>query len=163
MSRLVLLGGPTGVGKTTALRNLQDRSPATAVLDADDVWRVSADLASTDNRDIAIGNVLAVLRGYFAAGCQTGILSWVFARSQLYQPVLDGVQDLVERTEMLYLICSREALDARLRQRGEPEKLAYALSRLELIEDLPFPKIDTTNLTPDEVAEEISRAIGLSN
>jgi broad-specificity NMP kinase len=162
MARLILLGGPTGVGKTTALRNLENRSPGTAVLDADDVWRVADDLASPENRDIAISNVLAVMRGYFAAGCQTGILSWVFARSQLYQPVLGGLEDTVERTELLYLICSREALAARLQQRGEPEKLAYALSRLELIEDLPFPKIDTTTLTPEEVAEQISRSIGLS-
>ena len=159
--RLILLGGPTGVGKTTALRNLQDRIPGTALLDADDVWRVSADIATADNRAIAIGNVVSVMRGYFAAGCRTGILSWVFARSLLYQPVLDGMQDLVEGTEMLYLICSREALEARLQQRGEPDKLAYALSRLELINDLPFPKIDTTFLTPDEVAEQVGRSIGL--
>ena len=101
------------------------------------------------------------MRGYFAAGCRTGILSWVFARSLLYQPVLDGLQDLVARTQMLYLTCSRDSLEARLRQRGEPEKLAYALTRLDLIQDLPFPKLDTTDLDPNDVAEQIIRVLDL--
>jgi deoxyadenosine/deoxycytidine kinase len=159
VTRLILLGGPTGVGKTTALKNLQDRIPATALLDADDVWRVSGDIATPENREIAIGNVVSVMRGYFAAGCENGILSWVFARSLLYQPVLDGLQDLVEHTQMLYLTCSRASLEARLRQRGEPEKLAYAMTRLKLIQDLPFPKLDTTDLDPNDVAEQIVRII----
>lgn len=161
-ARLILLGGPTGVGKTTALASLRNRLSNSALLDADDVWRVSAELAVAENRDIAIGNVISVMRGYFAAGCQTGILSWVFARASLYQPVLDGLSDLVEASEMLYLICSPQALESRLLARGEPEKLAYALSRLELINELPFPKLDTSDLEPEEVADGICAAIGLT-
>ncbi len=162
MARLILLGGPTGVGKTTALKNLQGRAKGIALLDADDVWRVSDDLASPANRDIAIGNVVSVMRGYFEAGCGTGILSWVFARALLYQPVLDGLNDLVDSAEMLYLISSPEALENRLEERGEPEKLAYALTRLELIDDLPFPKLDTTDLCPAEVADQICTMVGIS-
>ena len=160
MARLILLGGPVGVGKTTILRKLQNSAPGIAVLDADDVWRVSNDIGTPENRDIAIGNVIAVMRGYFNAGCETGILSWVFARSELYQPVLDGLDDLVDTTEMIYLISSPDALESRLRERGEPEKLAYSLTRLELIEALPFTKLDTTDLTSDEVAIQIGKMIG---
>lgn len=161
MARLILLGGPTGVGKTTVLRKLQDCAPGIAVLDADDVWRVSADIGIPENRDIAIGNVVAVMRGYFNAGCETGILSWVFARSQLYQTVLDGLGDLVDTTEMIYLISTPEALKSRLLERREPQKLAYSLTRLELIQALPFPKLDTTDLKPDEVARHIGTMLGL--
>jgi ABC-type cobalamin/Fe3+-siderophores transport system ATPase subunit len=162
MARLILLGGPTGVGKTTALKNLHDRAQGVALLDADDVWRVSKNLAIPANRHIAITNVVSVMRGYFEAGCQTGILSWVFARARLYQPVLDGLADLVDSTEMLYLISSPEALEARLLARGQPELLAYGLTRLELIEELSFPKLDTTDLSPTEVADQICTSIGLT-
>ena len=62
---------------------------------------------------------------------------------------------------MFYLPCSGETLEARLKQRGEPEKLAYALSRLELIGELPFPTIDTADRQPDEVVEHIIRHLGL--
>ncbi len=162
MTRLVLLGGPTGVGKTTVLRHLQgSRSPGTALLDADDVWRVSDDLAVPENRDMAIGNVISVMRGYFSAGCETGILSWVFARSLLYQPVLDGLEDLVDTADMLYLVSSPEALESRLLARGEPDKLAYALTRLELIDALPFPKLDTTDLNSNQVADQVADRISL--
>jgi len=161
MARLVLLGGPTGVGKTTALKNLQGRLSGVALLDADDVWRVSDDLGVPENREIAIGNTISVMRGYFEAGCETGILSWVFARALLYQPVLDGLEDLVDSTQVLYLISSPQALEARLLARGQPELLDYSLSRLALIDALPFPKLDTTDLSPGEVADRICSSLGL--
>ena len=90
--RLGISGAP-GVGKTTALEHLQGRLTSAALLDADHVWRVSDDLAIPENRSSAIGNVVSVMRGYFEAGCETGVLSWVFARDLLYQPVLDGLSD----------------------------------------------------------------------
>ena len=87
LSNLILLGGPTGVGKTTVLGLLENSLPRAALLDADDVRRSAEDvrrsaedLAVEGARNTALGNVIAVMRGYFRAGCETGIVSWVFAR-----------------------------------------------------------------------------------
>ena len=87
LSNLILLGGPTGVGKTTVLGLLENSLPRAALLDADDVRRSAEDvrrsaedLAVEGARSTALGNVIAVMRGYFRAGCETGIVSWVFAR-----------------------------------------------------------------------------------
>ena len=115
LSNLILLGGPTGVGKTTVLGLLENSLPRAALLDADDVRRFAEDvrhiseevrpiaedvrhisedvrrsaedvrrsaedLAVEGARNTALGNVIAVMRGYFRAGCETGIVSWVFAR-----------------------------------------------------------------------------------
>lgn len=156
---MLLLGGPTGVGKTATLRHLQDRLPRSALLDADDVWRVAAELAVEENRSAAIANVVEVMRGYFRAGCDLGILCWVFARPQLYEPVVAGLRDHVDRVSQLYLTADPETLRARLNARGEAEKLDYALGRLALIDDLPYPKIDTTDLAPQEVAERVVQHI----
>ena len=90
MSKLVLLGGPTGVGKSTTLKPLENRLSRLALLDAYDVWRVSDEMAVEGNRSIAISNVIGVLQGYVEAGCETTILAWVFARSLLYEPVVAG-------------------------------------------------------------------------
>jgi hypothetical protein len=160
MAKLILLGGPTGVGKTTALRLLQQRIPRAAVLDADDVWRISEDLAVEGTREIAIANVNSVMRGYFEAGCDIGVLSWIFARPLLYEPVIAGLKDQVDIVQQIYLISSTERLRERLDMRGDGNRFEYSKSRLALIEALPFQKIDTTNLSPDEVADQVIALIG---
>jgi hypothetical protein len=130
-----------------------------ALLDADDVWRVAPDLAMSANREAAIGNAVSVMRGYFDAGCDIGLLSWVFARSELYQPVIDAMEGQVDTVQMLYLIARPETIAARLAERREAGKVDYALSRLALIESLPFKRLDTTNLTPTQVADWLQEEV----
>lgn len=160
MTKVVLLGGPTGVGKTTALKLLEDRLPRSAILDADHVWRISQDLAVEGTRSIALSNVIGVIQGYVQAGCEVAILSWVFARPQLYEPVIDGLFDSVDSIHQLYLIASPEVLRQRLANRQDSHRADYSISRLELINQLSYPKIDTTHLPPAEVADQIITHIG---
>lgn len=159
MSKLVLLGGPTGVGKTTTLNLISGRYAQCAVLDADDVWRISPDLAVEGTRRIALENVISVMKGYFEAGCELGFLSWVFARPELFEPVRNGLGDVVNSIEQIYLISSQKDLESRLAKRGELDRLDYAKSRLALILDLPYTKIDTSGLTPSQVADEVCTTI----
>ena len=155
MPKLLLLGGPTGVGKSTILSLLAARLSNTAVLDADDVWRISPDLAIDGTRGIAIANVVAVMRGYAEANRGLGILTWVFAKPELYEPVIAGLRDSFESIHQLYMVASPEKLELRLTERGHADRLEYSITRLRLIEKLPYPKIDTTNLTPAEASDRI--------
>ena len=159
LSKLILLGGPTGVGKTTVLRLLEQRLPRTAVLDADDVWRVSEELAAEGTRRIALDNVITVMQGYFRAGCETGILAWVFARSALYEPVISALEEMVDSTHLIHLVASPAALKRRLEKRHNLHRLDYSLSRLRLIENLPFPKVDTSEMASEEVADQLTELI----
>ena len=158
-AKLVLLGGPTGVGKTSVLEHLRVSIPRSAVLDADDAWRVSDELAVSENRDIAIANTISVMQGYFNAGCETGVLAWVFARDALYSPVVKAMQRSGIEVLQLYLVAAEKQLEERLRKRGDLDRLEYSISRLRLIEQLPYPKIDTSDLTPAEVSEMVLREI----
>lgn len=99
------------------------------------------------------------MRGYFDAGCELGILSWVFARPELFRPVIDGLEDVVDSIHQIYLVCSPSHLERRLIKRGEPEKLEYAQSRLSLIMDLPYLKIDSSELSPQRAADAICKEI----
>jgi hypothetical protein len=96
------------------------------------------------------------MQGYFGAGCELGILSWVFARAELFQPVLDGLADVVDHAHLVYLVASPESLEQRLIERGEPGKIPYARTRLELINELPFPKVDTSSISAAEAADRIA-------
>jgi thymidylate kinase len=160
-SKLILLGGPTGVGKSTTLKLLKHQLPRSAILDADDVWQVSSELAVPENGSVAIANTVSVMQGYFAAGCEIGVLGWVFARSELYEPVIDALRNHADSIHQIYLTAEPDALRRRLGKRNDLDRLDYALGRLALIQQLPFPRIDTTNLTPDQVADEIARQIRL--
>ena len=155
MSTLVLLGGPTGIGKSTTLNLLDNRLPKLALLDADEVWRISEDLAVEGTRRIAISNIVHVLKGYLDAGCDTAILSWVFARSALYEPVITALKDDFDAIHQVYLVALPDVLEARLASRNSLDRLEYSISRLELIEKLPYPKIDTTDLSPSEVVDKV--------
>ena len=157
--KLVLLGGPTGVGKSTTLKLLESRLPKLALLDADDVWRVSEDLAVDGTRSIAISNVVNVLNGYRDAGCDTAVLSWVFARSALFGPAVEALTGTFDVILQIYLVASPDALRARLESRNDLDRLAYSISRLKLIERLPYRRIDTTNLSAYDTAERVLELI----
>jgi energy-coupling factor transporter ATP-binding protein EcfA2 len=160
MTKLVLLGGPTGVGKSTVMKLLENRIPHAAILDADDVWRVSKELAVEQNRHIALSNVISVMRGYFEAGCETGILSWVFARPELYGPVITGLEDMVDSINQIYLVSTLAEIKRRLHSRGDEHLFEYSKTRMVLIDSLPFTKIDTSEMKPEMVATAIIHHIG---
>ena len=145
MRRLVLLGGPPGVGKSTVAARLRGRFPNSAVLDADDFD--------------SLPHVVAALRDCFETGCELVVLAWVFARAALYQPVLDSLAQLAERSLVLHRVATPAALERRLAERGDPEKLDYARDRLGLIEQLPFARIDTSELSADAAAQRVAAAI----
>ncbi len=159
MTRLILLGGPPGVGKSTVLKLLSGRFPKSAILDADDVCRVSEDVASPENKSFGIFNATSVMRGYFGAGCELGILAWVFARAELFQPVLDELSDIVDHSYLLYLVATPASLEKRLIERGEPEKIHYSKTRLELIEQLPYAKVDSSNISAASASDRIADKI----
>ena len=148
MPRLVLLGGPPGVGKTSVLPYL--RESGICCVDADDICPPNEGLV----RDIAIQHIIAALNSAFTTN-DLVVLSWVFARAQLFMPFIEHFTET--QTLQLYLVCSREALQERLRQRGSDSFVEYALDRLDLIEALSHIKIDTTHLTHIEVAATIRR------
>ena len=138
------------------MRLLESQLTNAAFLDADDVWRIPDEIAVEATRDIALANVVAVMRGYFQAGCELGVLSWVFARSLLYEPVIAGLEEMVESVELIYLVATPGVLERRLAERGDLHRVDYAVSRLRLIEALPYEKIDTSEMSTDEVADQLA-------
>lgn len=166
MRHLVLLGGSTGVGKTTTMKLLETRLAKTGFLDVDNVWRTTPDLAGYGRRKRVHEQVIETAKRYFDAGCETVVMSWVFAQSQLYQPVLDALMPVVDRITQLYLVAEERELLSRVTRRFEAEggdgdlqeRLDYAISRSQLIEALEFPKIDVTALGAREVADRVAAA-----
>lgn len=157
---LVFIGGPPGVGKSTVLRHVERSLDRCACLDADDVWRVHPFAIDESLGPIFEHNVVTVLRGYLQARYPVVILGWVLANPDLFGRLLDSVAGRYDALLQLYLTASPEAL--RHRADGQPDRAAtpeYVRLKAAQIEALPHPKIDTTDLTPAEVASRIVSAI----
>lgn len=153
MTKLVLIGGAPGVGKSTVLQHLPDLFERCAWLDADDVWRVRPQEWKPEFE----GNVVAVLRGYLEAGYPTVFLSWVLADPAKVERILSALEGLYDEALVVYLTASPEVLELRSRNkisRGlAPEYQAF---KAEQIAALPCARIDTSGLAPPEVATAIA-------
>ncbi|HTO54392.1 MAG TPA: hypothetical protein VMR50_13495 [Myxococcota bacterium] len=163
MSRLYLIGGPPAVGKSTVLVHLQRKLERCACLDADEVWRVKPFDVAEPYGALFGRNVNAVLRGYLEARLPLVFVSWVFANPELVKRVTDGMGGRYHSLRIVYLVASPQALAAR--HRADPERarlLDYGLGKLAEIQALPEPKIDTTGLAPEAVADRLIELLGLS-
>ncbi len=121
-------------------------------IDADEISPPDSALSS----DMAIGKVIEAVEHSLKTS-DSAILAWVFAKSRLYQPFLDHFSNLDIR--QLYILCSTQELQRRLNVRGDNYLVPYALQKLDLINALPFEKIDTSEMDTTDVAYSIRKTL----
>jgi shikimate kinase len=165
VARLVLIGGPPGIGKSTVLRHVERAFERCACLDADDAWRVRPFEVTPETGPLFMRNVQEVLRGYLEAGVPLVVLTWVLANPELIKRLLDGLDGRFEDVLILHLVASPEALADRCARDAErPRAIPYVLRKLEEIRALPYAKIDVTGLETRAVGArivaEIRRSFG---
>lgn len=151
MPRLVLLGGPPGIGKSTVIKDPQLNKYI--CLEADQICPPRR----SGYRSEVISTIVSAVDRKLSAG-RTVILAWVFARSALYQPFIDHFPPKFQ-IQQIYLVCEPKVLQEKLHGRNTPELSKYALVKLNLIEALPFDKIDTTDMAARDVARALRSAI----
>ncbi|MBL4681776.1 MAG: AAA family ATPase [Pseudomonadales bacterium] len=160
MSKLILLGGPPGVGKTSVLKLLPQFYQTCAVFDADDIWRTYPQDKNVENRSRNIVAVQSVLKCHLESAHAPLFVAWVFANPALVEDVLNGIDQYTSSIQKIYLVASPKVLQERLALRFANKALVqYSLSKLRSINELNHPKINTTNLEPDEIAREIVRLV----
>ncbi len=161
MKNLIVIGGPMGVGKSSACRELLNRTDKAVWLDGDWCWMMHPWQVNSETRAMVERNIIDVLRSFLSCSAyETVIFDWVLHTDIVTHTILAGLRDLECRIVRVSLVCSPEELRARLIGEGRPSSaVAEAIEHLPLYSSLEAPCLDTSGLTVSQVADRLQAMV----
>ena len=165
MKNLILVGGPMGVGKTTACRILKEKLDRCVFLDGDWCWDMHPFAVTEETKRMVMENIAFLLNNFlFCSEIDTVLFCWVMHRQSILDDLLSRVRAQACHPLCVTLTCTEDALRRRLMldvERGlrQPDVVERAVSRLRDCEALQTVKIDATQRNADEVADAIAALI----
>ena len=159
--RLFLVGGPMGVGKTTAAKQLQALLERCAFLDGDWCWDLHPFCVSEETKAMVMDNIVHLLSGFLRCSeVDHVVFCWVMHEQAILDTLLSRLPLGDTDVTAVSLVCSSEALKARIDRDVQaglraPDVLARSLDYLPLYDTLATVKLDTTGLTPHQTAQAI--------
>ncbi|UCG60744.1 MAG: AAA family ATPase [Candidatus Zixiibacteriota bacterium] len=89
--KLIFIGGPPGVGKSSVARELCRHLENSVRVEGDELWRMNP--FTVDERTIPMveRNICFVLRSFLETGFSYIILTWVLHQNEIEQSLLDGI------------------------------------------------------------------------
>ncbi len=166
MKQLIVIIGPNGVGKSTTARNIVERHENTAYVDSD--WcRVMNPFDFTEiTKETIVQNIYSLLHNYLSCDVVNTVVftyTWHGVRKEIYDRVIQILKtsglDFEER--IIILRCSREENIKRAFQDGRDEERVKRGMDLTFTfyDEYAYPMIDTTNMTPLQVADRIMNLV----
>jgi len=155
-TRLVLIGGAPGVGKSAVAREILSRLDNCVWLDGDDLWRMNPFVVNTKTRRMVERNAKAVLRSFIAEGFSTVLFTWVLHRQSIAKRIIAGLPKSKYRLFHFTLVCSDRTLKTRIDSDGSGRRDVHlAIDRLRKTRLLSSMKVQTDGKTPNRIAKEI--------
>ena len=160
--RLYLVGGTMGVGKTTVCQILKRELRNSVFLDGDWCWDANPFQVTEETQRMVLDNICYLLGNFLACSAYENVIfGWVMHQQAIIDTILRNLDLHACRIFSLSLVCTREALERRLR--GDIAKglrtedvVARSVARLPLYSALSTIKIDTSALTPEQAARHIA-------
>lgn len=163
MKRFFLLCGPMGVGKSTVGRALRDRLENCAFLDGDWCWDMHPFRVTPVTRRVVLDNICHSLDNFLTCGAfENVVFCWVMPQREILDGILARLHTQMWQTLPLALVCTRTALEERLRRdiaagvRAE-DVVACAVAYLPRYAEMGLPTLDVSRLSAAEAAEQIER------
>jgi ABC-type cobalamin/Fe3+-siderophores transport system ATPase subunit len=168
MSRLIIVVGDEGAGKSTIVRALSSRTPNGAQLDAEDVGQVAACRFDDAFFDLLRRNVAAVVRNFWAAG-HRNVVAGSFLRDYADYVAFRALLPQPSEVFVVELLVAKPVRDGRRRTRSKQttqewrDKVDVADSEDATIRqaagDYRYAGIDTTQLSVAETLARVEDAI----
>lgn len=167
MKRLILVGGPMGVGKTAACQLLKKRLPRCAFLDGDWCWDMHPFIVTDETRAMVMDNITHLLSGFLACSeLQNVVFCWVMHEQTILDSLLARLPLEDCAVTSVSLVAPPDALRTRLQRDVDaglrtPDVIARSLAYLPKYDALDTIKLDTGALDAQQAAREIARLAGL--
>ena len=165
---LYLIGGPMGVGKTTVCRELNRMLPASVMLDGDWCWCADPFQVTEETKRMVLDNICHLLGNFLRCSAyENVILCWVMHEREIIDEILGRlpIEECNAEVRTVSLVAHEDELRRRIEEdvrEGVRDEgaVAHSLSYLPRYRDLGTELVDTTGLTPREVAARIARTRG---
>ena len=157
---LYMIGGPMGVGKTTACRQLQQLLDRSVFLDGDWCWDAHPFQVTEETRELVLENIAFLLNSFLRCSAYDHVIfCWVLHRREIWADLLRRLTEPYA-LRAVSLVCTPEALRARLEGDiravvRQPDAVDRSLAYLPLYDALDVRRLDVTDLTPRAAAERI--------
>lgn len=162
VKKLIVINGCMGVGKTAVSRALHRRLQPSVWLDGDWCWMMNPWVISDQNKRMVEDNIVHLLRSFLTNDSfEYVIFSWVMHRAEIITGLIERLSGLTFEVHRISLVCSEEALRARLVADGRDERVvAESLRRLPMYREMATTHVDTTELSVADTVESIVHLIG---
>ena len=162
MKKLYLIGGPMGVGKTSACQHLKRLLPRSVFLDGDWCWDAAPFQVTEETKAMVMDNICHLLNNFLrCTAYENVIFCWVMHE----QSIVDEIVSKLDTEECRVIKISLIVDEANLRKRllsdiankiRTGEIMDKSIARIQMYQVLDTVKIDTSNKSVCEITEEIA-------
>lgn len=161
MKKLYLIGGTMGVGKSAVCEILNKKLSDSVYLDGDWCWNADPFVVTEETKAMVHDNIAHMLNNFIKCSAYKNIIfCWVMHEQVIIDKILNSIETSCCEVISLSLMFDEASLRHRLEKDIESGKrtediIERSVVRLPLYEKLNTIKIDTSEKTAEEVAEEI--------
>ncbi|WNS44635.1 AAA family ATPase [Paenibacillus sp. MMS20-IR301] len=165
MTKLVIVNGTMGVGKSAVCKQLLQSLDHSVWLDGDWCWMMQPWTVNEENIIMVENNINFMLRSFLTnSSFKYVIFSWVLHRKEIIDRLLSRLADLEYEHQLVTLICSAEALRQRMHSDNRTEEqILRSLDRIRNYEATGISSINTSDIGVNEVAARIIQLVSDDN
>ncbi len=163
MKQLYLIGGTMGVGKTVVSQCLKARLARSVFLDGDWCWDMHPFQVTEQTRQMVMENIAFLLNNFLhCAAFDHVIFCWVLHEQAIWDDLLARLDTCGCQVHRIALVCRADVLRPRLARdvaagRRSADVIARSLPRLPLYDRLDAVRLDVSDRSPEQAAEQIAR------
>lgn len=167
MKNLILISGTMGAGKTTVSNELRRILPKNVFLDGDWCWMAQPFVVTEETKEMEMENISFLLSQFLRCSAYENVIfCWVMDHQEIIDELLGRLDDALEGVSVysISLVLTPKALAERLQRDVDAgirsaDILTRAPARLPLYDQLNTVKLDASEKTPVQLAQEIARML----
>ena len=167
MKNLILISGTMGAGKTAVSHELRKILPKNVFLDGDWCWMAQPFVVTEETKEMEMENISFLLAQFLRCSAYENVIfCWVMDHQEIIDELRGRLEDALEGVSVhsISLVLTPEALAERLQRDVDAgirsaDILTRAAERLPLYDRMDTVKLDASEKTPVQLAQEIARML----